>query len=225
MAEPWLGVRKHHTVRVLVSQGHYSMVNIVSVLFIALKIISISLYAFIFNCVAVLHGPGLLCDRCVFENCAGTVTLIPQDGAQCSVNGSVVTEPCQLTQGKHSAKPICSWLFFNELGLGVFGGEAKKFCTNKDFVLRCTIMTLVWANNAFIHFECSDMRPHLQMKCADFVSPAPLWQHTQGMSGLWTQLSTGQMPFLLLNILKGERPRTKLQTKPQALHLIGRWSW
>ncbi|XP_013861419.1 uncharacterized protein kif16bb [Austrofundulus limnaeus] len=47
----------------------------------------------------VLHGPGLLHEHCVLENCAGTVTLFPQDGALCSVNGSVVTEPCQLTQG------------------------------------------------------------------------------------------------------------------------------
>lgn len=89
------------------SQGHYIRVNIVPVLFNGLKISSIYLCAFIFNCVAVLCGPGLY-DPCVFENCAGTVTLIPQDGAQCSVNGSLVTDPCQLTQGKHSAKPICS---------------------------------------------------------------------------------------------------------------------
>ncbi|XP_031732553.1 uncharacterized protein kif16bb isoform X2 [Anarrhichthys ocellatus] len=47
----------------------------------------------------VLHGPGLLGEHCVLENRAGTVTLIPQDGAVCSVNGSVVTDPCQLTQG------------------------------------------------------------------------------------------------------------------------------
>ncbi|XP_029304976.1 uncharacterized protein kif16bb isoform X2 [Cottoperca gobio] len=47
----------------------------------------------------VLHGPGLLSEHCVLENSAGTVTLIPQDGALCSVNGTVVTDPCQLTQG------------------------------------------------------------------------------------------------------------------------------
>ncbi|KAM3605858.1 uncharacterized protein V6R79_006128 [Siganus canaliculatus] len=47
----------------------------------------------------VLHGPGLLAEHCVLENRAGTVTLIPQDGALCSVNGSVVSEPCQLTRG------------------------------------------------------------------------------------------------------------------------------
>ncbi|KAG7512172.1 kinesin KIF16B [Solea senegalensis] len=47
----------------------------------------------------VLHGPGLLSEHCVLENHADAVTLIPQDGALCSVNGSVVTSPCQLTQG------------------------------------------------------------------------------------------------------------------------------
>ncbi|XP_023281565.1 uncharacterized protein LOC111669483 [Seriola lalandi dorsalis] len=47
----------------------------------------------------VHHGPGLLGEHCVLENHAGTVTLIPQDGALCSVNGSVVTGPCQLNQG------------------------------------------------------------------------------------------------------------------------------
>lgn len=36
----------------------------------------------------------------MLENFAGTVTLIPEEGALCSVNGSVVTGPCQLTQGK-----------------------------------------------------------------------------------------------------------------------------
>ncbi|KAG8000001.1 Kinesin-like protein KIF16B [Nibea albiflora] len=52
----------------------------------------------------VLHGPGVLGKHCVLENRAGTVTLIPQDGAVCSVNGSVVTDPCQLTQGKYFCK-------------------------------------------------------------------------------------------------------------------------
>ncbi|XP_008320466.1 kinesin-like protein KIF16B isoform X4 [Cynoglossus semilaevis] len=47
----------------------------------------------------VLQGPELLGEHCVVENCAGAVTLIPQDGALCSVNGSVVTDRCQLTQG------------------------------------------------------------------------------------------------------------------------------
>lgn len=50
---------------------------------------------------AVLHGPGVLGEHCVLENLAGTVTLIPEEGALCSVNGSVVTSPSQLTQGKN----------------------------------------------------------------------------------------------------------------------------
>lgn len=49
----------------------------------------------------VLNGPGVLREHCVLENLAGTVTLIPQEGALCSVNGSVLTGPCQLTQGKN----------------------------------------------------------------------------------------------------------------------------
>lgn len=36
----------------------------------------------------------------MLENCAGTVTMIPPDGELCSVHGSVVTGPCQQTQGK-----------------------------------------------------------------------------------------------------------------------------
>ncbi|KAM4607373.1 uncharacterized protein kif16bb isoform 3-T3 [Polymixia lowei] len=47
----------------------------------------------------VLHGPGVLNEHCVLENCAGTVGLIPQSGALCLVNGMEVTRPCQLTQG------------------------------------------------------------------------------------------------------------------------------
>uniref|UniRef100_A0A096MGY7 Kinesin-like protein n=1 Tax=Poecilia formosa TaxID=48698 RepID=A0A096MGY7_POEFO len=47
----------------------------------------------------VLSGPELPREHCLLENCAGIVTLFPQDGALCSVNGSAVTHPCQLTQG------------------------------------------------------------------------------------------------------------------------------
>ncbi|KAA8583961.1 hypothetical protein FQN60_015169, partial [Etheostoma spectabile] len=54
----------------------------------------------------VLHGPGLLSEHCVLESRAGTVTLIPQDGALCLVNGSVVTDPCQLTQ----AHSVYEWI-------------------------------------------------------------------------------------------------------------------
>lgn len=54
----------------------------------------------------MLDGPGVLGEHCVLENLAGTVTLIPHKGARCSVNGSVVTSPCQLTQGKNSESLI-----------------------------------------------------------------------------------------------------------------------
>ncbi|XP_043993205.1 kinesin-like protein KIF16B isoform X3 [Gambusia affinis] len=47
----------------------------------------------------VLSGPELPREHCLLENCGGIVTLFPQDGALCSVNGSAVTHPCQLTQG------------------------------------------------------------------------------------------------------------------------------
>lgn len=49
----------------------------------------------------MLNGPGVLGEHCVLENLAGTVTLIPREGALCSINGSVLTGPCQLTQGKN----------------------------------------------------------------------------------------------------------------------------
>ncbi|XP_030635748.1 kinesin-like protein KIF16B [Chanos chanos] len=47
----------------------------------------------------VLHGLDLESEHCLFENQNGTVTLIPLNEAQCSVNGVQVTEPCQLNQG------------------------------------------------------------------------------------------------------------------------------
>ncbi|KAK9541753.1 hypothetical protein VZT92_001774 [Zoarces viviparus] len=62
----------------------------------------------------VLHGPGLLGEHCVLENRAGTVTLIPQDGAVCSVNGSVVTDPCKLTQGAITQLGRGTMLRFNQ---------------------------------------------------------------------------------------------------------------
>ncbi|KAF0027320.1 hypothetical protein F2P81_020061 [Scophthalmus maximus] len=61
----------------------------------------------------VLHGPGLLGEHCVLENRGGAVTLIPQDGALCSVNGSVVTSPYQLTQGSIIQLGIGTILRFN----------------------------------------------------------------------------------------------------------------
>lgn len=36
----------------------------------------------------------------MFENQSGTVTMVPFRGAQCSVNGVLVSEPSQLNQGE-----------------------------------------------------------------------------------------------------------------------------
>ncbi|KAM6365832.1 LOW QUALITY PROTEIN: kinesin-like protein KIF16B [Alca torda] len=47
----------------------------------------------------VLHGLDLESEHCIFENLNGTVTLIPLNGAQCSVNGIQVTEATHLNQG------------------------------------------------------------------------------------------------------------------------------
>lgn len=71
-----------------------------------LKILKCIKCAFISNCIAVLNGLGVLGEHCVLENLAGTVTLVPHEDARCWVNGSVVTSPCQLTQGKNSESLI-----------------------------------------------------------------------------------------------------------------------
>ncbi|KAG8443888.1 hypothetical protein GDO86_009184 [Hymenochirus boettgeri] len=47
----------------------------------------------------VLHGLDLESEHCIFENLSGTVTLIPLNGAQCSVNGVQILESTQLNQG------------------------------------------------------------------------------------------------------------------------------
>ncbi|XP_067297021.1 kinesin-like protein KIF16B isoform X1 [Pseudorasbora parva] len=47
----------------------------------------------------ILHGLGLESEHCLIENRNGTVTLIPLNNAQCSVNGVQIIEPCQLNQG------------------------------------------------------------------------------------------------------------------------------
>lgn len=86
------------------SRGYYSILQVVLVIYWNVNKQKF-LYAFIFNCIAAVSGPLLRSDCCVFENHAGTVTVIPQDGALCSVNGSVVTHPCQLTQGKRAYAP------------------------------------------------------------------------------------------------------------------------
>ncbi|KAE8600956.1 hypothetical protein XENTR_v10013475 [Xenopus tropicalis] len=47
----------------------------------------------------VLHGLDLESEHCIFENLSGTVTLIPLNGSQCSVNGVQIQESTQLNQG------------------------------------------------------------------------------------------------------------------------------
>ncbi|XP_018118289.1 kinesin-like protein KIF16B isoform X2 [Xenopus laevis] len=47
----------------------------------------------------VLHGLDLESEHCIFENLIGTVTLIPLNGSQCSVNGVQILESTQLNQG------------------------------------------------------------------------------------------------------------------------------
>uniref|UniRef100_A0AAZ3PI75 Kinesin-like protein KIF16B n=1 Tax=Oncorhynchus tshawytscha TaxID=74940 RepID=A0AAZ3PI75_ONCTS len=47
----------------------------------------------------VLHGLDLESEHCMFANQTGTVTLVPLNGGQCSVNGVQVTEASPLNQG------------------------------------------------------------------------------------------------------------------------------
>ncbi|KAM3864897.1 kinesin-like protein KIF16B [Diretmus argenteus] len=47
----------------------------------------------------ILHGLDLESEHCMFENQNGKVTLVPLNGAQCSVNGVQVLGPSQLNQG------------------------------------------------------------------------------------------------------------------------------
>ncbi|NXP75092.1 KI16B protein, partial [Ramphastos sulfuratus] len=47
----------------------------------------------------VLHGLDLESEHCIFEHLNGTVSLIPLNRAQCSVNGIQITEATQLNQG------------------------------------------------------------------------------------------------------------------------------
>lgn len=54
---------------------------------------------------SVLHGLDLESEHCVFENRSGTVTLLPLNTAQCSVNGLSIREPTLLTQGKTWFRP------------------------------------------------------------------------------------------------------------------------
>lgn len=134
---------------------------------------------------AVLHGPGVLGEHCVLENLAGTVTLIPKEGALCSVNGSVVTGPSQLTQGKSfNAYPHAQ------------GGDGHLW--------NCWFLSRLWASCSY------ETTAHLHVHVSS-------QQHTSGMNGG----STGQIPST--TCFEWQRPCSKLQTKPQALQLIGWW--
>ncbi|XP_037322218.2 uncharacterized protein kif16bb [Pungitius pungitius] len=86
----------------------------------------------------VLHGSGLLGKHCVLENRAGTVTLIPQDGALCSVNGSVVTDPCQLSQGDITQLGRGSLLRFNHPTEAAQLGDKRQRGLLSDFILNLT---------------------------------------------------------------------------------------
>ncbi|XP_034408746.1 uncharacterized protein kif16bb [Cyclopterus lumpus] len=89
----------------------------------------------------VLHGPGLLSEHCVLENRAGTVTLIPQDGALCSVNGSLVTDPCQLTQGAITQLGKGTIFRFNHPTEAAQLGHKRQRGPQSDFSLPLTDMS------------------------------------------------------------------------------------
>ncbi|KAM8860378.1 uncharacterized protein kif16bb [Spinachia spinachia] len=86
----------------------------------------------------VLHGSGLLGKHCVLENRAGTVTLIPQDGALCLVNGCVVTDPCQLSQGDITHLGRGSMLRFNHPTEASERGDKRQRGVLSDFGLTLT---------------------------------------------------------------------------------------
>lgn len=82
---------------------------------------------------AVLHGLDLESEHCVFENKSGTVTLVPFSGAQCSVNGVLVSEPSQLNQGEElipaAASPLQNLLEFHN---GVSPASRRRHSPGKD---------------------------------------------------------------------------------------------
>ena len=47
----------------------------------------------------IIRGPCIMRNHCVIELKEGTATLIPTEGALCSVNASLVTQPTRLSQG------------------------------------------------------------------------------------------------------------------------------
>ncbi|XP_067278543.1 uncharacterized protein kif16bb isoform X2 [Pseudorasbora parva] len=61
----------------------------------------------------VLHGEALQREHCVFENQRGAVTLVPQSGAKCAINGVEVTQPYLLTQGVNIQLGKATMFHFN----------------------------------------------------------------------------------------------------------------
>lgn len=55
-----------------------------------------------FWCPSVLRGPAVKEEHCFFKTSYGTVTMHPNRGAQCTVNGVECKEPVILKQGTYS---------------------------------------------------------------------------------------------------------------------------
>lgn len=53
-------------------------------------------------CYSVIAGEEVERDHCCIQNIENVVTLTPEAGAQCCVNGNNVTEPTKLTQGMYT---------------------------------------------------------------------------------------------------------------------------
>uniref|UniRef100_A0A8B9HTP0 Kinesin family member 16B n=1 Tax=Astyanax mexicanus TaxID=7994 RepID=A0A8B9HTP0_ASTMX len=81
----------------------------------------------------VLHGLGLESEHCVFENQNGTVTLVPLNEAQCSVNGVQITLPCQLNQGAVILLGRTNMFRFNHPKEAAKLREKRKVCTYSSF--------------------------------------------------------------------------------------------
>lgn len=84
----------------------------------------------------VLHGLDLESEHCVFENQNGTVTLVPLNGAQCSVNGVLLTEPAPLNQGE---RPVLG------LVLGPVPGVWTGFTPQQTRLLWFQAPSFYWA--------------------------------------------------------------------------------
>ncbi|XP_045925981.1 uncharacterized protein kif16bb isoform X1 [Micropterus dolomieu] len=120
----------------------------------------------------VLHGPGLLGEHCVLENRAGTVTLIPQDGALCLVNGSVVTDACQLTRGAITQLGSGTILWFNHPIEAVQLREKRQSGLLSAFRLSLTDMSRSTVNMSKVMLQNPGMIKKLNQQEVD-------WQQVQ----------------------------------------------